>query len=226
VAAKDEVIEVKALSSTSSPERTADTRTMAETTASSAIEWVQGEAGWLAAMFARMAVSVAFFRVLGLIFGGGYASRRAYDQAGDLATFGRRPRSYRPAGSGGGGSYSGGGSSEPNGNGPSGGGRNGGAQLRHSEAPPFDPGANGEKARFVAQVEEHKLWHHGSRLNPEHYWPCPITEYRSTPCASCFWRVEQNDVDYCTAIEKLKALLRGIDDGSTLYELRTWIKES
>ena len=62
------------------------------------------------------------------------------------------------------------------------------------------------------------LYHHDS-IREGWHWPCPIVA--PIACEDCHWlEVRPGGTAYCVAVEKLRQILEGKDDGSDLYELR------
>jgi hypothetical protein len=185
-------------------------------------EWFVAEAVWFVGMFVRVAASVAFSRyVYSKIFDSKVVPRAAFDRAHDIMRAGRRDRPYRmPPGSGPAPGYGApsGGSAAPSGTTSSAASGNGsGDPSSYAPAPQFDSHGT-DKGRIVKQVGEYILVHHDTRLREDHFWPCPIQNRREA-CLDCAFFVVRSREATCAAVEKLRQLLAGQDDGSDLYEL-------
>jgi hypothetical protein len=185
----------------------------------SAGDFLVTELGWVAAVFLRVALSVGVVRLVYGLLESGAASKKAFERSKDLGIFGWRngggnPRaSYVPPG--GGDTFRRSGFDDP-------------AQGRGAAAEPTResvyryasaPAHDGGNARFIGMIGEYKVFHHDKVIRPDHHWPCPIVNHHES-CRECFLFVVNNGVGYCAAVEKLKELLAGHDDGKDIHEVR------
>jgi hypothetical protein len=202
-----------------------ETKPAGPTTAIAATSTVAEELWWVGSMFLKVSASVAFWRALSRMWSWSPVAKQAYDRADDLVSFVERkppfgkPDPLRP-----GSSRSSSTSSSPESGFASASAKTAQSGKPISPAPPFEPSRPGEKARFAGKAGEFPILHHAEKLNPEHLWPCPM-QLRDLACADCNWLVEYRGKLHCVAVEKLKFLLRGEDDGVDLYEMRAWLKE-
>jgi hypothetical protein len=199
--------------------RTAEVRAAVVNRGSSFGDWVKEEAAWLVAQFAKVALSVFVVRGVTKLFQTGTASQQAYARAQNLWTQGYQERGYRvgdgaswrSSGSNGGtGTSQGGATGTPGGNGFD--------QSRGRSTP--------ENPRYVTTVGGYHLYLHQTVLDPaRQQWPCPLL-YRS-PCESCFFlEYDRSGTPHCAALLKLEAVLKGVDGGEDLNEMREWIRNS
>jgi hypothetical protein len=183
--------------------------------ASTFSDWLLEEAAWLAAQFLKVAVSVAAYRGIHQLFRSKLASEAAYRRAPDLWSHGHQE-------------------SEPRG-------ENGTrSEWSRSTTTPFtgrspgtysSPGNSSEDGgasaapKYITSIEGHHLYLHARRLHPAQQWPCPILV--QTPCRSCsFLEYDGAGTAQCVAVWKMKAVIRGIDGGESLDDVRDWIRNS
>jgi hypothetical protein len=181
--------------------------------------WAKEEAAWLVAQFAKVALSVFVLRGVTKLFQTGTANQQSYSRAENLWSSGRQERGYR-VGNGSGwqpressgapGADHGSSSGRTDGN---------GFDRSSRQATPENP-------RYVTTVGGYHLYRHETVLDPaRQQWPCPLL-YRS-PCQSCFFlEYDRGGTPYCAAIVKLEAVVRGVDGGEDLNEIRQWIRNS
>src|SRR5262249_61020208 len=79
--------------------------------------------------------------------------------------------------------------------------------------------------KYITSVEGHHLYLHARRLHPAQHWPCPILV--QTPCRTCsLLEYDSAGAPQCVAVWKMKAVVRGIEGGDSLDDVRDWIRNS
>src|SRR5262249_32707886 len=82
-----------------------------------------------------------------------------------------------------------------------------------------------DNPKYITSVEGHHLYLHARRLHPAQQWPCPILV--QTPCRTCaLLEYDSAGTPQCVAVWKMKAVIRGIDGGESLDDVRDWIRNS
>ena len=192
-----------------------------ETRSSGLPDWVTSEAAWLAGTFLRAAFSIAATRILwGLVFSEP-RTKAIFDRASELIVYGKQEKPYgRPEG-GFGGSYARPGSSP--GSGPSSSGSDPFDFARHDHTRANDQGADAPQgAIYKGMAGEFAIYHHGTKY-PGQEWPCAVL-YKHA-CETCeFYVADRSGRVWCAANEKLKLVLKGLDDNQDLYEMKDFIK--
>jgi hypothetical protein len=178
-------------------------------------EWAVEEGAWILAQLAKIAISVAVFRIVHQLSRAKITSESVYRRAADLWTHGHDPR-----GDSGRAPYSGGarwqGADEST----------NGSSRPDNARPDHERTTAPEHPRYVTTVDGHHLYLHRKVLDPERqYWPCPIL-WR-TPCGSCrLLEYDSGGMPQCVALWKMKAVAHGIDGGENLDDVRDWIRNS
>ena len=194
--------------------RNEERRVEATNDASTFSDWLLEEAAWLAAQLLKVAVSVTAYRGIHQLFRSKLANEAAYRRAPDLWSHGHQEPEGRAE------------------NGPH-------PEWMRSATGPFadrprkySPPVNSSEddevsdvPKYIASVEGHHLYLHARRLHPAQQWPCPILV--QTPCGTCsFLQYDGAGTAQCVAVWKMKAVIRGIDGGESLDDVRDWIRNS
>jgi hypothetical protein len=197
--------------------RQEEVRTAAKNDATDLRAWLTEEAAWLVSQLLKIATSVAVVRWVHQLFQIGYASASAYQRAPDLWSHGHQEHDRRPGASG----YTRTNSTwKP---------RTGDTPGSGRENSSFDHSADRDHAdnpRYVVTVEGYHLYAHRRILNPDsQFWPCPLLFV--TACETCsFLEYDRGGRPQCVALEKLRTVLDGTNNGEDLAEIRQMIRNS
>jgi hypothetical protein len=195
--------------------RNEERRAGATNDASTLSEWLLKEVTWLVSQFLKVALSVAAFRGIHQLFRSRLANEAAYRRAPDLWSHGH-------------------GESERRGENESRPEWSRSATNPFADQPPrrySSPGNTSEdeqasgSPKYIGSLEGHHIYVHGRRLHPAQHWPCPILV--QTPCRTCsLLEYDGAGTPQCVAVWKMKAVIRGIDGGESLDDVRDWIRNS
>ena len=177
-------------------------------------EWVAEEGAWILAQLAKTAISVAVYRVVHQLFRAKITSESVYRRAPDLWSHGHQ-EAEGPRENG----------SRPEWTRSTAGPFADSARAHSSPENESERGNASEKPKYITSIEGHHLYLHGRRLHSAQQWPCPILV--QTPCRTCsFLEYDGAGTAQCVAIWKMKAVVRGIDGGESLDDIRDWIRNS